>query len=147
MVESIIMLRSEGEGTTESPFGPRQADLATYNVLRWEDVSARAADAIEQLADPRVVVIRAWMNSADALAASTDTKIWLIASRVFNADGEVTQTNRDEVYPAQERAVRIEQLSNILGFDKDQIEAWWIAGRTRGDVATKLRKYVKDRLV
>jgi hypothetical protein len=110
-------------------------------------VSGRAADAIEQLADPRVVVIRAWMNNSDALAASTDNKIWMITSRVFNTDGEVTQTDWGEVYSAQERTARINQLGNILGFDKDKIEAWWTAGKTRGDVATKLRQYAKNRIV
>lgn len=146
MVESIVMLRSVGDGSDpENSFRPNESDLAPYDVARVEDVSARSAEYLEQMSDPRVVVVRTWMSGPNALAAKSDNKIWMIASRVINEDGEVTQTDWNEVYTAGERATRINQMGNILGFDKNKIEAWWTTDKTRGQVAAKLEQYARKR--
>jgi hypothetical protein len=147
MVESVILLRSDGDGTDESPFGPRQADLAPYTSLAWEDVTGRAGDAIAQFSEPRVVIIRGRMSNADALAMSTDNKLWAIESRRYSTDedGNVVEVdnNKDDAYTAEERTTRITQLGKFTDFEADKIAAWWTPDKTRREVAVKLRDYLR----
>lgn len=151
MVESYILLRAEGDGTEESPFGPRQADLAPYTSLSWDDFSARASWTDDgtlflnsQLAEPRVIVIRGRMSNQDALAMQSDNKVWMIASRRYDDEGEVVQTDFNQPYTAAERTLRITQLSNFTDFDYQQIANWWTADKTHREVGEKLRDYLKD---
>jgi hypothetical protein len=141
MIKSYIMLRASGNGTEESPFGPRLQDLAPYNVLRWNDVTGRAGDALTQMTDPRVVVIEAYLEDADAQAMAGDNKLWMIISQQVDEDGTVLSSNANSVYPSGERSTRIAQLAQITGFDAQKISNWWIEGRTRAQVANKIRNY------
>lgn len=149
MVESIIMLRSDGDEV--NGFAPRQADLQPYIDIsgangypfRWEDVTARIN--ANQVIEPRAVIIRARMHNQAALAMSSDTKLWMIASQRFADDeeGELVEDNYDELYTAQERTTRINQLSNFTDFDSVTISTWWTTDKTRREVGVKLRNYLR----
>lgn len=146
-VESLIMVRAGGDGSDENPFGPRQADLAPYPSLAWSDMTGRPGTAALQQTEPRLLVIRGRMSNPDAVAMSTDPKLWMIESRQFSIDedgNEVEiQNTKDDPYTEQERATRIAQLSNITAFDADTIAAWWTPEKTRREIATKLRDYLR----
>ena len=142
-VESVIMIRTEGDGTDESPFGPRAADLAPYTSISWEDVTGRLGNALSQLTDPRTVIIRARMTNADAVAMSSDNKLWMIESRQYDAEGVEQNNNKDDAYTAEERTLVISQLGNHTDFDADTIAAWWTPEKTRHEIAVKLRNYLK----
>ena len=145
-VESYVMVRARRNN--DGAWGLHENDTAPYQ-LSGEDVTARAANitdgplhlsAIE--AHPQILIWRFRMSNADALAMSTDPKLWMIESRRYDAAGEEQENNKDEAYSAAERTLRINQLATFTGFDVDQITAWWTPEKTRREVALKLRDYL-----
>lgn len=154
MVESIIMLRSEGGGTDNDSYEPRQANLQPYIDIsaangynfRYSDVTSRMG--VDQATEPRLVVIRARMHNQAALSMQSDPKLWMIARKRLERDEDnqwvVVDTNYDDTYTAQERTIRINQLSNLTDFDYQQIDNWWTTDKTRREVGEKLRDYLRD---
>lgn len=151
-VESYVMVRARRDPVDDS-WGPRQDDLAPYT-LSGEDVTARASDISDGAlhlntieAPPQVMVWRYRMSNADALAMSTDPKVWMIESRRYSIDEEGNEVeqdnNRDDPYDPAERTLRINQLGNITDFDAATIENWWAPDKTHRGVALKLRNYLK----
>ena len=137
-VESYIMVRTQHD---ENGSQPRPADLAPYTSLNWEDATGRPVPIYNT--DPQTVILRARMSNADALAMSTDNKLWMIESRRYDAEGTEQDNNKDDPYTAEERATHITQLANHTDFDADTIAAWWSPDKTRRQVALKLRNYLK----
>jgi hypothetical protein len=162
MVQSYVIVRvqTNSDGST----GPREEDLQPYEdasvgdpvPFRWEDYSGRGSWTSEyplflnsQLTEPAIMVIH--INSMPNSVANTmqsDPKLWMVASRRLeeNEDGEleIVDNNFNDVYTAQERTTRINQLAAFTDFDIDQISNWWTPDKTRREVGEKLREYLRD---
>jgi hypothetical protein len=147
-VQSYIMVRSEGDRVTGA--GPRAADLAPYTSLNWSDATGRSYnlqgnafwDRIEE--DPRVMIIDGMMSNQAAVGMSTNPKLWMIVSQRFDTEGELVETNYNNIYTEEERTLRINQMAAFTGFDSDKIAAWWTLDKTRIEVAIKLRDYLRN---
>ena len=146
-VESYILMRTDGDGTDLFPFGPRSADLAPYTSLGWTDVTARLGTAAMQETEPRLIVIKAKMSDDDGDMMAVDDKLWMIESKRYDVNGFGEhiniQTNKQQTYTAQARDTRINQLATFTGFDADKIATWWTVDKTRREIGSKLRAYLK----
>lgn len=143
MVESYIMVRIGGIDVDQDHWGPRVADLAPYS-LHWEDVTSRRGVSALMDQEPRIMVIRGRMSNSDAVAMSSDNKLWMIESRQYDpATGEETTNNRDDPYSAAERTTRINQLATFTDFPAAAIETWWTPDKTRRQVAKRLQDYLR----
>ena len=150
MVESYVMVRARRNA--DGAWGPHDGDTAPYPTLGGEDVTARASQISDgplhlstTEAHPQIVIWRYRMSNADALAMSTDPKLWMIESRRYSTvDGEEVEqdNNKNDAYTEAERTLRIAQLANFTDFDEPMISAWWTPERTRREVALKLRDYL-----
>ena len=149
-VQTYLMIRSEGDGTENFPFGPRNADLVPYPSVSWSDATGRASGITDgplflstMQQEPRIMILDVQMSNQDALAMATDPKVWMVVSKRLDEEGEIVETNYDDVYLEAERNVRITQLGNFTDFDVDMISTWWTVDKTRKEVAIKLRNYLR----
>ena len=151
-VESYVLVRARRN--PDGSWGPRSDDLAPYTTLSGEDVTARASGISDGAlwlneieAPPQVMVWRYRMSNQDALAMSSDPRVWMVESRRYSIDDEGNEVeqdnNRDDPYSTAERDLRITQLSNVTGFDYQQIANWWTPDKTHREVALKLRDYLR----